>query len=144
MSDNQKPERAGGALSWISMLVQFIIALLLVGGVILLRGYPDEAADQLLAIDDAFTVIALLYLCLGALFWVSTTGFFDIFSFAVRRALHAFIPGMVRDNTKDYYEYKEEHKEKRKKRPLFTTFLVGVVLLIVSIALTICWYYLYG
>ena len=131
-------------ISWKSWLIQLAVALLLVGGIILLRDLPQEPADRLRAIDDAFSIIALLYLCIGSLLWVSTTGFFDIFGFAVRRALHALIPGMVRDTTGDYYEYQEEHRRKRRERSLKSTFFAGLFLLAVSIVLTVCWYEMYG
>jgi flagellar basal body-associated protein FliL len=126
--------------SFWAWLIQLMVSLLLVGLIVIYRGLPETAPDALRAVDDAFTIVALTYLCVGALLWVSTTGFFDIFGFAVKRALHAFVPGLVKDGVGDYYEYREGRRVKRRSRSLKTTFLVGVVLLAVSFALTGWWY----
>lgn len=125
---------------WKAWLIQLAVGLLLVGALICFRDIPEERADRLRAVDDIFTIVALLYLCIGALLWVSTTGFFDIFGFAVKRGLHALIPGMVNDTVGDYYEYRESRRLRRRSRSLKSTFFVGVVLLLVSICLTIWWY----
>lgn len=125
---------------WIAWLIQLAVGLLLVGVILLLSDIPSDYADRVRAIDDIFTVVALLYLCIGALLWVSTTGFFDIFGFAVKRALHAFVPGMIKDTAGDYYEYREGRRLKRRRRSLSSTFFAGLFLLFVSIGLTLWWY----
>lgn len=127
-------------MKWRSFFIQLAVGLVCAGLVLLIGGMPEGTADRVRAVDDAFTVVALLYLSFGALLWVSSTGFFDIFGFAVRRGLHAFLPGFVTDPAADYYEYREERRGKRKSRSIKSTFFAGVFLLIVSIVLTIVWY----
>lgn len=127
-------------IRWKACIIQLVIGLLLVGAILCFRDMPEEYADRVRAIDDTFTIVALLYLCIGSLLWVSTTGFFDIFGFAVKRALHAFIPGMVKDTVGDYYEYREGRHLKRRSRSLKSTFFAGLFLLLISIGLTLWWY----
>ncbi len=129
-------------MKWRSFFIQLLIGLVCVLLIVLIGDMPEDTADRVMAVDDAFTIVAFLYIGFGALFWVSSTGFFDIFSFAVKRALHAFIPGFVGDSTADYYEYKEERRGKRKERSIKSTFFAGVFLLVVSIVLTAVWYQL--
>lgn len=124
---------------WKAWLIQLAVGLLLVGVLLFFRDLPEDSADRLRAVDDTFTIVALLYLCIGSLLWVSTTGFFDIFGFSAKRALHAFIPGLVKDITGDYYEYREGRQLKRRTRSLKSTFFAGFVLLLISIVLTIWW-----
>lgn len=123
----------------ISILVQTVIGLILSGLVILLYPWPKNPSDQLKTVADAFSIIAILYLCFGSLLLVSSTGFFDIFGFAIRRGAHALLPGLVNDNLGDYYEYQEEKKLKRKSYSLKSTFIAGVILFAVALALTIWW-----
>ncbi len=129
-------------MKWRSFFIQLAIGFVCVGLVLLIGDMPAALADRVRTVDDAFTVVALLYVCFGALLWVSSTGFFDIFGFAVKRALHAFVPGFVGDEVADYYEYKEERRGKRKERSIKSTFFAGVFLLVISIVLTAVWYQL--
>lgn len=125
---------------WRAWLIQLLVSFVLAGGILWFNGVPEDGADRVRAVDDAFTIAALLYLCFGALLWVSTTGFFDIFGFAMKRALHALIPGMGGQPLGDYYEYREGRRLKRGSRSLKSTFFVGLFLLLVSICLTLWWY----
>ena len=76
-----------------------ISGLLLAFAVMWLRGLfsAESAADTVMAVSDGFAVAGLLFFGIGSLMWVSTTGFFDIFAFALRKGAHAIIPGMVGD-----------------------------------------------
>lgn len=129
---------------WVPFVVQTVVGLIASLAVIFLYSWPEEFIDQVRTVCNAFSIVGLMYLCFGSLLWVSTTGFFDIFGFAAKRALHAFIPGLVKDNAGNYYEYLEERKIKRKSRPLKSTFFAGVFLLIIAILLTIWWCVLYA
>ena len=133
--DSQGQKKRG----FISVIIQTVIGLLLSGLVLLVREWPEGYSDRLRAVADAFSITALLYLCIGALLFVSTTGFFDIFGYAVKRGAHALIPGIVHDNTGDYYEYLEEKKLKRKGHSLKSTLIAGVVLLAIGAFLTGWW-----
>ncbi|MCM1102519.1 MAG: DUF3899 domain-containing protein [Clostridium sp.] len=100
----------------------------------------ENTADVIRGVCDGFSVTALLYVAVGMLLWVSTTGFFDIFGFAVRKGLHHLIPVFTRDDPGGFYEYKQDREERRGAKPQRSTLLVGLVFLAVSIALTIVWY----
>lgn len=97
-------------------------------------------ADKVMAVGDGFTVAAVLYLGIGSLMWISTTGFFDIFGYAVKKAAHALIPGMVNDDAGRYYEYKVEKEEKRKGFLEHFTLKLGLLFLIISAILLFVWY----
>lgn len=122
--------------------VQAGIGLALAFAVMVYRGLfsKPSIADKVMAAGDGFTVAAVLYLGIGALIWISTTGFFDIFGYAVKKAAHALIPGMVEDNTGRYYEYKIEKEEKRKGFFEQFTLKLGVIFLIISAILLFVWY----
>ena len=133
-------------MKYIRYWVQALIGLLLSVAVMASRGLFAEgsAADRVMIVCDGFTVTALLFLSVGALALIATTGFFDIFSYAVRKGAHALLPGLVHDSLGGYYEYRLEKEDTRKKRDRGekSTFLVGAGFLLVSILLTAVWYQL--
>lgn len=100
----------------------------------------ENTADVIRGVCDGFTVTALLYAAFGMLFWISTTGFFDIFGFAFRKGLHHILPVVMREDPGGYYEYKTDREDKRQVKPRRSTLLVGLFFLAVSIALTFVWY----
>lgn len=123
---------------WVQIGVAFLLAFL----VMCVRGLftKTELSDIIMAIGDGFTVAAFLYLGMGALVWVSTTGMFDIFGFAVKRGAHAIIPGLFTADAGGYYEYKVKKAEKRKGFTEHFTLKIGFVFLIISLILTFVWY----
>ena len=126
----------------VKIWVQIGIALLLAFVVMCVRGLftKTEISDIVMAIGDGFTVTAFLYLGMGALMWVSTTGMFDIFGFAIKRGAHAIIPALFVNEEGGYYEYKMKKAEKRKGFTEHFTLKLGFVFLIISIILTVVWY----
>lgn len=123
---------------WIQLAVGLVIAFLVMycSGLFAMT----ELADVVMVISDGFTVAAALYLGMGALIWISTTGFFDIFGFAFRRAAHAFIPNFFVENDGNYYEYKMKKSQKRKGFSQYSLLWIGLFFLIVSLVLTGIWY----
>lgn len=124
--------------------VQTGCGLLLAFAVMVYRGLfsVSQVADKVMFVGDGFTVAAVLYLGFGAIMWVSSTGFFDIFAYALKRAAHAIVPGMVDDDTGRYYEYKVEKEEKRKGFLENFTLVLGAIFLLISIVLLIVWHQL--
>lgn len=123
--------------------VQTGLGLVLAFAVMVSRGLFSKPAlaDKVMAVGDGFTVAAVLYLGCGAMMWVSTIGFFDMFGYAVKKAAHALIPGMVNDDVGRYYEYKVEKETKREKGfGEHFTLLLGVVFLAISAILLWVWY----
>ncbi len=95
----------------------------------------------MMAMSDGFAVVGLLYFGFGGLMLVSTTGFFDIFSYAFKKGAHAFVPNYGAD-LGNYYDYKMERKETRSKETEKSTLILGVIFLLVSGLFTMIWYQL--
>ncbi len=126
------------------LFVQIGIALLLAFTVMNIRGLFEakDTAALVMAVSDGFTVSGVLYLGVGAIMWVSTTGFFDIFGYAVKRGLHAILPGMVHveEDEARYYEYKVKREGKRGRFTQHLSLIIGLVLLILGTITTGLWY----
>jgi hypothetical protein len=125
---------------WIEALVGLLLASLIMWS----RGVftAKDAAAVVMAIGDGFTVVAVLYLGVGALMWVSTTGMFDVFGYAVKRGMRALIPGFYSEDADGrFYEYKVKQEEKRKKGfTQYSTLIWGMIFFAISIVLTAVWY----
>lgn len=104
----------------------------------------ETVADRVKAVCDGFSVAALLYISMGAILWVSTTGFFDIFSYAFKKGAHAIIPVTFQDMPRGYYEYKMEKNANRKERTHWFTLVLGGIMLVISLILTAVWYHVAG
>lgn len=131
----------------VKLLIESILAAAaLVLCFLLLGGTVCESTGQtVLVISDSLTIVGLLYFSLGLLFWVSSTGFFDIFGYTAVRVLGTFIPGlggMSASARTDFYEYKEEKKlsRDRKKGSMKTTLFIGAVILVLAVIATVVWY----
>ena len=126
----------------VKVLVQLGVGLLITFLIAWYQGafVATKASDIIMAIGDGFTVTAVLYLGMGALMWISTTGFFDIFGFAFKKAARVFIPGVFLDTEGNFYEYKVEKEEKRKGFTQHSGLIIGVIFLVISIILTAVWY----
>ena len=125
---------------WIEALIGLLLATL----VMWTRGVfaAKDTAAMVMAIGDGFTVVAVLYLGIGAMMWVSTTGMFDIFGYAVKRGMRALIPGFYSEDADGrFYEYKVKQEEKRKKGfTQYSTLIWGGIFLIISVIMTAVWY----
>lgn len=102
-----------------------------------------QAADRIRIISDGLAVSGLLYMAMGVLIWVSTTGFFDIFAYAIRKGAHVLIPGILKDEVSGYYEYhvgKRELRESAGAAGKKSTLLVGVLFVMLSLVFTVIWY----
>ena len=126
----------------IKYIVQTALGLVLSFGVMYYQGLfeADTAADRIRIVCDGFSVTALLFLSMGFIVWVSTTGFFDIFGYALKKGAHALVPGLVREDVQDFYEYKLEKQGGRKKRGEGSTLLLGLGFLLAGLILTGVWY----
>jgi len=93
-------------------------------------------------LSDGCFVTGMLAVGLGALIWISTTGFFDIMSYGVVYGLRAFI-GLFganrKPNGKDFYTYKLEKDEKRGK-PRYVLLITGIAFIAVSAFLLFVYY----
>lgn len=101
------------------------------------------SAWSLRALSDGCFVTTVLMGGMGALVWVSTTGFFDIFTYAGKSLLVLFSPMKQPEKLKKFYEYKADKDEKRKKAD-FTLLIVGIGYLLLSFAFLGCYYAMMG
>lgn len=129
-------------MKYIKYVVQTVLGLVLSFGVMCYLGLFEiqESVDRIMVICDGFTVTALIFLPIGLILWIATTGFFDIFGYALRKGAHALIPGLVRDELGGFYEYKMEKQEERKSKGEKSMLLIGAVFFLVSLILTAVWY----
>ncbi|MBQ8554734.1 MAG: DUF3899 domain-containing protein [Clostridia bacterium] len=131
----------------ISYLVQSVIAIAIAVGVAWGQGFTTdlELVWWCRLFSDGFFVSALLFIGIGLLIWVSTTGFFDIFSYGFSSLLVLFTPLKKPSDHKHYYEYKCEKEAKRKGKgsPLSILF-VGIACLLLSTLLVFLYYQLGG
>ena len=125
-------------------IVQIIAGVILSFLIMWYRGLFsfESTADTVLIICDGFTITAFLYLGIGSLLWMSTTGFFDIFGYAFKKGAHALIPGHIHDKIGSYYDYVMDKKTGRKKYTEWSALIVGAGFLLLVIILTIVWYQL--
>lgn len=91
------------------------------------------SAWSLRALSDGCFVTTILMGGMGVMMWVSTTGFFDIFSYAGKSLLVLFSPLKQPEKLKKFYEYKADKDEKRKKAD-YTLLIVGAAFLLLSFA----------
>lgn len=135
MSDNKK--------KWIKRIIILVLDVILITWISISRYNTRLASDPINvfhAMSDGFFVTGFLNFGLGALIWISTTGFFDIFGYSAKSILNFFLPrswmermGMTPKG--DFYEYKVKKKEKRKEPllPIETLWLGGAMMLIALI-----------
>lgn len=74
-------------------------------------------------LSDGCFVAAILLVGVGALTWISCTGFFDIFSYAVKSLLVLFTSLRKPKDQIGFYEYKLLKEEKRGAAPRFILYV---------------------
>ena len=128
MEDNKK--------KWIKraiLLVLDIVFTILVSRSRMINPPGGEPISIFHALADGFFVIGFFNFGFGALIWIGSTGFFDIFSYSFKAALNFFLPRRYVENTGDYYEYKVKKQEKRKNFLIPYEMLgIGVFMIVLS------------
>ena len=113
-------------------LISTACALLLAALFAQIRGvsFSPPLAANLAALCDGFCVSGMLVAGLGAMIWVSTTGFFDILSYGFKN-LAVLVPFHHRRKYKHFYEYKAEQAAKRSK-PQFFLLVIGLIMVLIA------------
>lgn len=127
----------------IKIIIQFVIAIALAVAITFSRGFKETTvvADKIKYASDGCTIVSFLYLAVGFLGWIATTGFFDIIEYGVKKALNVAFPSMAEDASGKFIDYKTAKAEKQDgKKTHFSTLIVGAVLLIAAGILTVIWY----
>lgn len=126
MGFNKKTLRSIGIQLGVAVVIS--VALAFAGGL----NFSDAAYLAWHHLCDGFFVVAVMYVGIGSLMWISNTGFFDIFGYAVRFILNRFTPSR-RDEKFTYYDYKCEQNDKRDGKPMTHTVLItGLLVLAIS------------
>lgn len=122
-----------------TVCIAFALAITL--GVAMHQGFDLAASIGMNCrhLSDGFFVAGVMFTGLGLLTWVSTTGFFDMFSFAVKRAAEMLMPWVRLKDRPNFYEYKME-KEAKRKKPLTTILFTGVGLILASLVCLLLYY----
>ncbi len=120
-------------LIWTGVLVvEAVIALLIARHQGLNAGNTFQLNARYLS--DGCFVIGFMISGIGALTWISTTGFFDMMTYGVQygvRALIGLFGGNRRPKNQDFYDYKTERDEKRGK-PMYALLICGLVFIALS------------
>ena len=120
----------------ISIAVQLVIGVTLAVLAACALGFSlqGEMWINCRSLSDGFFIGSVLFIGMGVLLWVSTTGFFDIFGYAMKSLLVLFSPLVKPSEHPHYYEYKCEKEAKRKGKPItHTVLIVGQILLALSL-----------
>lgn len=114
-----------------SIGIQFGIAAVLSIAVAFANGlsFSDDMYLIWHHLCDGFFIVAVMYVGVGSLLWISATGFFDIFGYAVKFIAHRFSPSH-RDERFTYYDYKCEQNDKREGKPITHTVLIAGLLVL--------------
>ncbi len=101
--------------------VTAVIGLIIAIPLAFSRGFAPGQAFALNAryLSDGFFVSGVLLTGIGAMSWIATTGFFDIFSYGMRSLLVLFTALVKPKSHKTFYEFKLERDEKRKAGSYF-------------------------
>ena len=100
----------------------------------------SDIASRLKIIADAFTIPGVILLCIGALVWVSTDGFFDGITYAFGRLGSALLPFYGKNHPHErYYDYVMRKRGKRIAGYGFII-IVGAVFTAIAAIFTVLYY----
>ncbi len=108
-------------------------------------GFEAGAQSIVRAASDGFCVVGFLYVAFAILKKISGTGFFDIFSYGAKEAVHFILPGMTKENGR-YYDYRLEKDAKRAERvktdskSSMVLLITGSVLFVIGVIFTVLFY----
>lgn len=126
----------------IKYAVTFAIALSLVAYYAFSRDiFTQELVMQYRILCDGFFLPGVFLIFFGLLFIMNNVGALDAISYLLKYAVRTFVPGAFSDMPR-YLEYVEARREKRVKGFEFI-FIVGAVLLAISVVFLILFYSVY-
>lgn len=112
-----------------------IVIGLLIAGLVAISA--DFGAGQTLSMNarilsDGCFVAGLIMTGVGLLVWISTTGFFDMFSYGFHSLLVLFSPLRKPEGHETFYDYKMA-KDERRGRPMAALVVVGAGYILTSL-----------
>lgn len=119
-------------------LICFGIMGIFTAGMLISLGFSftNDLIDIYSNLADAFTVPGLLMVLVGALVWVSTTGFFDTLTFGVSILFKGLLPFKKGERFERFYDYKARKDEKRLTGYGFIV-ISGAIFLVIGIIFTV-------
>ena len=132
----KSPKREKDALWYLKYLVAFVIGALITLLCAWLRGLfkGDGASDVRFILSDSFLVSGVLLAGVGGLMFSSARGTFDMFSYGVKMFFVPFRRNMRPEDrfARDFFEYREEKRQKSARREYLYLILVGAFYLLLS------------
>lgn len=128
------------------IIIKYGISLVVGAALVLLfldlNGFyvAETILEKYKLLADAFTIPGVVFIMVAALVWVSTTGFFDILSYALGRAFRALVPGGAARSPESYHDYKEKKAEARFSGYSFILY-TGIIFLVIGIVFTVLFFY---
>lgn len=98
----------------------------------------EEAKDVFRILSDAFFVPGVCLAGVGLLIFASNGGAFDMLAYAVIRFFDLFKRDVRNKKYKDFYEYREAKKDK--KRGMAFILIVGVIFIVLAAFMLIAYY----
>ena len=126
---------------WIGYAVTLIVALAIALPLAVYRGFVWENAIALNCryLSDGFFVAGMMLTGLGALIWISTTGFFDMLSYGAHSLTVLFSTLKKPQDHETFYDYKTARDAKRGK-PRFSILFVGIGSVLASLLFLALYY----
>ena len=127
--------------TWAPYAVAAAVALAIAAAVSVHQGLRAGLSAALACryLSDGFFVSGMLLTGFGGLIWISTTGFFDIFSYGFKSLLVLFSPLKKPHEHEKFYEYKMTKDAKRGK-PQFSVLFVGLGCVALSLLCLMMYY----
>ncbi|MCM1440841.1 MAG: DUF3899 domain-containing protein [Roseburia sp.] len=120
----------------ISAVIGIIIFVVIICTKKIWNAETSKVTVQILC--DAFFVPGVCLAGVGLLIFASNGGVFDMLSYAVIRFFDLFKRDVRNKKYKDFYEYREA--KKGRKRGMAFMLIVGAVFVAISVILLIVWY----
>ena len=139
---DKKGKAGNGKKEWlITLFIGFVIAT----AVSLSRGFSFSADTELSfrSLSDGCFISAFVLMGVGILVWISTTGFFDIFGYAMHSLLVLFTSLRNPSSHESYIDYKAQKNEKRGKAQPYIL-IVGLIFLVLSGLFLLFWHMAQG
>ena len=122
-----------------------LAAAAMVFGCLYLNNYSSDMAllEKYKCLTNAFSIAGVMLLCVGAMVWVSTTGFFDGIGYALKHMAGMLVPGYFKVES-SFADYKTEMADKRKSSPVAHLIIVGAVCMVITMIFLSKFNALYG
>ncbi|MDD6882473.1 MAG: DUF3899 domain-containing protein [Eubacteriales bacterium] len=126
---------------WFWRIVRVVLEMAAAAAIARLRGFDfaNPLALNARYLSDGCFVVGFILTGLGALIWISTTGFFDMMAYGVQSLLVLFSILKSPKDHPSFYDYKQMRNAKRNK-PRFGMLITGIIFILASLACLAIYY----